>query len=362
MNRYTTLILAVALLFLGSCADLQPVDTDRLTNITFDNWVAKYAPDATPFVNENNETIEGLYIQYHHKAPQVHDSLRLTNLRWFRYNMNAYTLTNKTVSISDSTIAHISGTWRNTTHWVPIYRQFDSLNPGFMCPGLIKVLPTLNIGDKVRVFLSSAESFTGAVNLNDGNRGETVEYPYYPTYLDLEITDVVSNPYANVIDSINNYALHKWDMQPSDTIWDEGIFMKKTVTNTSGDPIGVDSVFSMNVTRFFLDDFLASTTSDSIAKVYDRYNQDDTETVYGTVVASINSTVNNPTLPAIYSIAPRYMRKGETALFLVNPEYTLEGVQGNTTANPAIQPYEPSYYMVKIDTVTVTVDDDLTLD
>ena len=357
MNRYKTLILVTAISLMGGCAELEPVDTMALTDITFHNWIAKNAPDATLFVNDKGVTEKGIYIKYHHKAPQSHDSLKVLNLKWLRYNLNAFNLNHKTISISDSTLSHQAGMWKNTTHWVPNYRQFDSINSSFLCPGLIKVFPTLNIGDNVRIYLSSKESFVVTPNVSVGNAGAFNEFMNFPTYMDLQLVDVNNNAYTNLIDSMNYFALHKWGMQPDDTIGVEGVFMKKIIPNPTGDPIAKDTVFSMNVTRFFLDDFMVSTTSDSIAKIYDRYDAKDTNIKYGKFRSTVQSSVNDPNLSKIYSIAPLLMKKGETALFLINPYYTTEGYQGNTSLKPAILPYEPTYYKIAIDTVTIKASD-----
>ena len=371
MNRYKTLILAAVISLLGSCAELQGVDSNALSDITFKNWVAKYAPDAVNLVNNDGETEQGIYIKYHHKAPQSHDSMKITNMKWVRYNMNAYNLKSATIVISDSILSHQAGKWNIATHWVPNYRQFDSLNPTFLCPGLVKAMPTLNVGDKVRIYMSPAEGFTSVPYASYGNMGELAieDYMGYPTFLDLHLVDVNNNAYTQLVDSINNFALHKWKMQATDTIQANingvvtGLFMKKTVSNPTGDPINKDTIFSMNVTRFFLDDFMLNTTSDSIAREYGRYNPEDTETKYSTIRGNVESMEGNPNLDKIYSIAPLHMRKGETALFLINPYFTPSGYNGNTGVLPAILPYEPNYYKVEIDTVTVAnVDDDLVID
>lgn len=360
MNRYKTLILVAVISLMGSCAELQPVDSMALSNITFRKWVEKYAPDANHFVNDKGVKDSNIYIKYIHKAPLVHDTLKIQNMKWLRFNMNVFNLNSKTIAISDSILSHQAGKWTVATHWVPNYIQFDSLNPTLLSPGLTKVLPTLNIGDKLRIYLAAEESFSVQPYISIGNSGQLSleEYINSPSYIDLHIVDVNLNAYTQLIDSMNNFALHKWNMQASDTIGEEGIFMKKTITNKEGDPIANDSLISMNVTRFFLDDFLVTTTSDSIAKLYDRYYPNDSQNTYAKIRGSIDAMENNPTLPKIYSIAPKHMRKGETALFLVNPYYTPDGYFGNTGALPAILPYEPTYYKIEIDTVTVTTDND----
>lgn len=327
-------ILALVPLVL-SCAQSESFPTEDLSLVTFKRWMENNAPQATPF-NEKGT----IYIEYFHKAPAVADSLKLKNGMWMNFGYTGYTMNGTSFATRDSLVSRVAGKWVNTTHWVYDYRQFANENGNItLCEGLTEVFPTLNNGDHVRVYLSEGVAFFGSgISLNSGYKGETSDYIEFPCYVDIKMGTTLTNPLAAQSDSIVTFAKKKWGQEPKDSIM-KNVFMRKLVVNPTGDSIKADSTVRLYYKQTFLDGFLIKTVSDSIAKAYGRYVSTET---YSYIQMKPNS--EDTSYPKFFSDVLLKMQRGETVEVVVDSERTLQGVTGDATGTPQIQPYTPTVF------------------
>lgn len=322
-----------------SCAKTPDFPSQEIGLISFQRWMEINAPDAQPLDGHADGDI---YIEYLERGGEMPDSLKIKDGMWFYAKYTGYTLPGTSFVTRDSTTSRIANQWVKTTHWVADFLQYRD-NGVTICPGIQKLLPRLNMGDHVRVYLSTWQAFSAVgFSFNEGYKGETEEYTEFPCWFDFKMGKTLSDPAYSQSDSIHRYAKNQWNQTIADTIFKD-VYIRKIIENPTGDSIGQDTTVAVWYSQIFLDKFLITTNSDSIAKVYDRYVSG---TTYNYETFKPNSETQE--IPQFFLEAVKKMRRGETAEFLIPSYRSKQGNIGDFSSKPQVLSYEPTIYKLQV--------------
>ncbi|CDN31433.1 hypothetical protein BN938_1345 [Mucinivorans hirudinis] len=318
-----------------SCAKDSPALIDAQTQLDFfKDWMRRNHPSA-------KELKDGVFMEYVERGKGETTIESLTS--WLQLNYTMRTMENLVFATRDSNISRTVGAWSRTTHFCDDFVFYNPSDTKFSAGGWSAMLD-LKGGDHVKMYVPAHLGYNASLGMNiplayNGEKG--VSYQDRPYIFELKIKAITDKPDIYERDSVEKWALEKWRLRPGDTIV-EGIFMKKIVENPGGNPIAKDSTVSLNLTTFFTDKFIISTTSETIAKEYKIYDPIN-KSYYPKAVVVGNETDNeilNKVLP--------FMRQGETAEILTVSKWTKEGVNGDAASVPQILPYQPRIYLVTV--------------
>lgn len=267
MIKKTGIVLTTTLLIFGafvSCAKKAPSITGGMSVESFDAWVAKNAPAATKL--DGN-----VYLEFKERSPYwEHLDAPKLDTSWLQMNLTAYTFSAESPQVIGTRNAELSrliGSWEYTTHFVPDVLQYKYESYGAICQGLAIALQHMRAGDKARVYIPadlmlSSTTFTTGYALIENYSG-------YPVYYDVDLVDVIDKPTLWEENVAFRYAASNWGYTRSDTL-SAGLYMRKIVSNPTGNPITLDSTIRLFQVLRFLDGQLLSTNVDSVA-VNDHY-------------------------------------------------------------------------------------------
>ncbi len=302
----------IATLTLASCATNEPLDTDLLTQQSFEAWLAKNDPQAVKF--DGNDDI---YIRFSERGPELtpaDTASTLVEYAWYRLKYSAHTLDGNVVATRDSLMSKLIGYWQPSTHWVDAYIHHYEDNT-FYCPGLFDVVSTLRPGDKVRVYITSGEGYNSHyMNISQGYMGN--EYSSQMgsiIYFDLQIGQVNHDAVQAQKDSLAKY-IAAWGLEMKDSL-KNGLYKRTITANPLGDTITPDTTIQLKYTEYFPDGFMLSTNDYEVALALGRVLEDDESGIPRYGWEQMLPTIESATIPLSYEEAIASMRKGETAEF-----------------------------------------------
>lgn len=341
-SRLAPLIALV--LIVTSCAEKAETDITKYNRESFDGWMAKYAPSATP-INE-------IYMEFVERGA-AGNAAPIAEHCYVRLNYTGRTFDQTIFVTRDQATSTLLGRFAYSTHYTDDYAQFSANNKKF-CAGLRFALEQMREGDSARIYIpsnlgyASGSEFPGGQYAYTGQQkpgGGTMPGPAYaylmrPTIFDVRLKKVDYDPFVAERQRVEDYAKLNWGATKPDTL---GLFIRIIKENPTGDLLKDSSAY-MYYQQYFPDDnFLIETNVDSVARKHHVYTTDETASYEPILISSITGDVNVSN--KAFFFAKERMRKGETAevISISNWAYGSVGVVSKT---PEILPYQSVKYIV----------------
>lgn len=341
--RLTPLIALV--LFAASCADKARTDLNKQDRESFDGWMAKYAPGATP--------VDQIYMEFVERGA-LDNSAPVLEHCYVRLNYTGRTFDQTIFVTRNQEISTLLGRFAYSTHYADDYAQFSANNKKF-CEGFRFALEHMREGDSARIYIpsnmgyGSGSEFPGGGYAYTGQQkpgGGTMPGPAYsylirPIILDVRLKKVDYDPFVAERHRVEEYAKTNWNMTKADTL---GLFIRIIKENPAGDPLKDSSAYMYFQQYFPEDNFLITTNVDSIAREHHVYTSNEEENSYTPIlVTSIDGEAN--IAHKAYFFAKERMRKGETAEVISISNWAY-GSSGAVSNKPEVLPYQAVKYII----------------
>lgn len=322
------MVLALVAVIFG-CAKDPVLPSEDMSKISFEQWIAKNAPNAVKLpINDD------VYIEYYYRNPTPWpDSLIPRLYSWFFIDYTGYTFDGKIFVSRQSDKIRKSGTWSFKTHFVDEFSQWYP-DGGIWCQGLLDAFTQLHYMDSARIFIAAPMGYTtDTMKRNVGTQGETSTYIGVPVYFDVRFKNSLNYAAKWWMDSLTRFVVDKWGLNPEDSIF-SGCYMRKIVSNPSGYQIDTDSTVYAHYKDCFMDNHFISSNMDSVNIMEHTYNYQASYWPISKKVGSEDGYMD------FYDRALPYMRKGETAEFALVAGWGPYGQEGSSYTIPQIFPFE----------------------
>lgn len=334
---YGALLILTTLILGWSCAKQAPNIANSLARQSFEEWVAKYAPNA--YANPYKD----IYIEYIERGPE--DAQQpVIGYTWLTLNYTGKTLDGNIFVTRVDSISRRVGQFAYTTHYCDDFLEYTTTSTK-LCEGLRQALEQMRVGDSVHVYIPMDKGYsTTSMSISSGYEGESgVEYSSLPIKFEMRLNAVTTSPFIWERDSLERYAKQHWGTDYiNDTV---GMFMRIITPNPTGDTITEDSLVHVYYEEYFMDGFLSSTNIDTVAQKWNVYNSseaDDYQYLPITPTSGANTTYHKVLYMAVTS-----MRKGETAEVVTVSTWAY-GDSGNSSSTPEVLPYQPLRYIIRV--------------
>ncbi|MDR1226401.1 MAG: FKBP-type peptidyl-prolyl cis-trans isomerase [Prevotellaceae bacterium] len=329
------LLLLVALLLSG-CAKEKSESAREWEQRQIDAYLTLYYPDLVDSLHTSgiyilNYTPSGGTVQFTGDTSQ-----------WVQFDYTGMYLNGTKFMETDSTKAHLLGTFSYTTHYIPVYSQYWS---GTMLSGLYAALGKMYVGDVMKVLLPSWMAY--------GSSGSSSISGNTPIILELTMRGIVDDPKQYELDQVN--AIKTADNEFVELLDStgavlSGIYIKyvDTVAPTDSTPyLKKGDVPSLKYSGYFLDTFLLDSNVGAVAKKYNRYPSSGSDT-----------SKYSSYLTYTYGSAGELIPAFNAALWHIAPGSTIEviftstwgyGSTGYMSGAPQIYPYTPLRYKIYFD-------------
>lgn len=334
-KKIDLIIAIIAAMAVTSCAQMENIDTTEFGKETFTDWVQKHDPQATPIDKEGL-----VYRRFIQRAPQGADELKTGKYVYLKYTMS--TMNGKYIISRDSLIARKTASWLKTTHWCDDYMEFYDQN-GFFCPGIYDAINGLQTGDSLRIYVAATKAYTSnSIVANTGYISDkNLIYQTYPIICDIRIGEIVNNPAEAAIKRVDKFAAEKWGFTTKDSI-KTGLYMRIVKAKPTGKEITTETAVPIYYKQTFTDGFLLATNNDSIAKVYNRYEE--TNATYD--IINVTPKPGFGGYDTFYNYVLPKMKIGEVAEVITIPFYTVLGNTGSFYTAPQLLTYQPTVFTI----------------
>lgn len=338
MKKLAVIFTLVSIFASQACSRLDESDYSS-EKASFNAWIAKNEPEAIALDNDYG----------YYKLTKANESTEvIADEQWVRFSYTGQLLDGTYFINYYHGLARLLGTFNYRIHWVPLYTLYDDdyttddYSSSSITPGMYDAMQLMSPGDSITLFLNSDGGYgtSGASISSDGFQGELTSVSgYTPININIKMHEIVDDPEEYELQQVQDYVVNNLGMDAADSI-SEGLYLKLTKENPTGDTITEDSVVYIMYKGYFLEDgFVFDTNYEDVA-IDNHFWQEDNDYL------SIEFEASDEEYIDAWNDAIVTMRKGEGGTIVTTSTYAY-GEYGNSDST-LIHPYTPLAFDIYI--------------
>lgn len=347
-SKKSVLLIILSTILLGfiGCAKEPPSVMSGADQESFQKWVEKYDPQAKLMPS-------GIYIRFVERG-DLDFIVPKADTSWLVMNYSLFTLNGIIVETRSDKSSKLVGAWHPTTHFVDDFFKYygdERGNYAKICEGLRDAFQYLRTGDSARIYIPVNLAYgKNLMGVNQGYKGEDVNYASRPVYFDVRLKEIVNNPWRRELLDVQKFALVNWNQTVKDSIA-SGLYMRKLIENPKGDSIKGDSLEKYFYAQYFLDGQLVKSNVEKIVQKA-QYMDEAKKAGWTYDVTFMSQTAfqeaaADTSQNGVFAKVLLNLQRGEAAEVVATSRWST-GNGGKEANVPQILPFQPMLFRIRV--------------